>query len=470
MDADAPPALAATLETGRIEVRCAGDPARAAALFGFAERINPKRAFLFVSKVLGRHIPVAPSVMRAAFAALAQGIPDDLPGPVVVTGMAETAVGLGAGVHDAYVARTGRADALFLSTTRTRFGGPLLGRFDEVHSHASGHLVHLPVHARDRALAAGARSLVMVDDEASTGQTFRNLAGVLLAGGPGRGLPALERIRCCVLTDWSGGAEGGALIGPDGRAIAVETTALLTGAFRWTARAGAPIRALPDADVERARAIMPIARDDDGRLGRAARSAATLPAGLAEAMAPVVGKIHVLGAGEHVWEPFLIAEGLERLGHDVSFSATTRSPILAGGAVRAGMAFRDHEGLGIANYLYNVDPGAYARIVLCVDTGIDAVDPALLRSLRADLVVGVRFHDRAEVARRIGPGPAARVIGPAASGTGPAASGTGPAASGTGPAAHGTGPAVHGIDHAASGNDPAAHEIDPAARKSGGAP
>jgi hypothetical protein len=134
------------------------------------------------------------------------------------------------------------------------------------------------------------------------------------------------------------------------------------------------------------------------------------------------------------------------------------------------MAFRDHEGLGIANYLYNVDPGAYARIVLCVDTGIDAVDPALLRSLRADLVVGVRFHDRAEVARRIGPGPAARVIGPAASGTGPAASGTGPAASGTGPAAHGTGPAVHGIDHAASGNDPAAHEIDPAARKSGGAP
>lgn len=29
-------------------------------LLGFAQRINPKRAFLFVSKVLGRHIPVAP--------------------------------------------------------------------------------------------------------------------------------------------------------------------------------------------------------------------------------------------------------------------------------------------------------------------------------------------------------------------------------------------------------------------------
>lgn len=40
-------------------------------LLGFAERINPKRAFLFVSKVLGRHIPVAPSTMRRAFSDLA---------------------------------------------------------------------------------------------------------------------------------------------------------------------------------------------------------------------------------------------------------------------------------------------------------------------------------------------------------------------------------------------------------------
>lgn len=35
-------------------------------LLDFAQRINPKRAFLFVSKVLGRHIPVAPSTMRNA--------------------------------------------------------------------------------------------------------------------------------------------------------------------------------------------------------------------------------------------------------------------------------------------------------------------------------------------------------------------------------------------------------------------
>jgi hypothetical protein len=59
---------------------------------GFAERINPKRAFLFVSKVLGRHIPVSPHIMRHAFTDLAELVPDDLPEPVLV--IAETAVGL----------------------------------------------------------------------------------------------------------------------------------------------------------------------------------------------------------------------------------------------------------------------------------------------------------------------------------------------------------------------------------------
>ncbi|WP_020560565.1 phosphoribosyltransferase domain-containing protein [Thiofilum flexile] len=64
-------------------------------LFGFAERRNPKRSFLFVSKVLGRHIPVAPSLMRRATDTLAQLIPDDLPTPLLVIGMAETAIALG---------------------------------------------------------------------------------------------------------------------------------------------------------------------------------------------------------------------------------------------------------------------------------------------------------------------------------------------------------------------------------------
>ena len=89
------------LQRGTLTVRVNQSQFKPEQLFAFAERRNPKRAFLFVSKVLGRHIPVKPSLMAQAFNQLAAQIPDHLPEPILVIGMAETAVGLGAGVHRA---------------------------------------------------------------------------------------------------------------------------------------------------------------------------------------------------------------------------------------------------------------------------------------------------------------------------------------------------------------------------------
>ncbi len=390
--AAAPSATASCrLEAGLLRLTVdAGDPR----LFGFAERNNPRRAFLFVSNILGRHVPVSPAVMRAAFTRLACTLPADLPGPLAMTGMAETAVGLGAGVHDAWLDRTGRGDTLYLATTRAQFQSARLTSFREDHSHASEHLVHLPQHPYDRDLLARARSLVMIDDEASSGNTFRNLAASLL----GAGLTRIERVHTLVLTDWSGPAAAPLL--PHHPGIAVTRTALLAGSFSWTPADDAPARTLPDADLLREGRIPPLPRPDDGRLGRSRRTQVHLPAGLIDALGPLPLCLLVLGTGEHVWEPFLLAEGLERLGHDVRFGATTRSPILPGHAIRRGYAFRDHEGLGIANYLYNVDPATADRIILCTDTALDAVDPRLLAALRADVVVGDTFHPREDVARR----------------------------------------------------------------------
>lgn len=381
--------LSCLLETGRLDV--AYEYGEDAELFGFAERNNPRRSFLFVSRVLGRHIPVSPTLMRASFTRLADTIPADLPGPIVLTGMAETAVGLGAGVHDAWLARTGRADTVFLSTTRARLGGPLLAEFREEHSHASDHLVHMPQHPADAALVREARSLVMVDDEASSGDTFRNLATGLLAGG----LSGTSHVHTAVLTDWSGSR--GDHVVPDRPDITVTRGALVSGSYSWTPAAAAPRRALPDADMLRTGSVRPIARADDGRLGRTTRSAVTLPDGLERALGSAE-RVLVLGTGEHVWEPFLLAEALESRGHMVAFGATTRSPILPGHAVSRGLVFRDHEGLGITNYLYNVDPRDWDRIVLCIDTTLEAVDPALLSALGCDLIVGETFHDRGDLA------------------------------------------------------------------------
>ncbi len=409
------------LETGRLQVSCESAWAGESLPFGLAERNNPRRAFLFVSRVLGRHVPIRPALMRQAFTALADDIPADLPGPIVITGMAETAVGLGAGVHDAFLARTGRDDVLFLSTTRARFDAAELTSFREEHSHASGHQVYRPQHVTDRALLDEARSLVMVDDEASSGDTFANLSTALIEAG----LDRLERVHTTVLTDWRGGVvHSGALSkahslskvhsgasstgssSESSRSTRWTCSALLYGHYEWLPFAGAPQRTLPDADQPRVTDVSPIARDDDGRLGRSRRSSISYPDALLECLQAVPDEARgitlVLGTGEHVWEPFLLAEALEREGHDVRFGATTRSPILPGHEVRRGMAFADHEGLGITNYLYNVDPHAFSQVVLCVDTSLAALDPRLLAALRPHVLEGDVFHDWSTLAAPIG--------------------------------------------------------------------
>ncbi len=192
--------LSASLMRGLLQVNVDPSSILPESLFGFAERRNPKRAFLFVSRVLGKHIPVTPSVMQASYESLASKIPADLPGPVLVVGMAETAVGLGAGVHRAYSAT--RHDSMYIVSTRHPVATEMFARFEEEHSHASAHLVHAPADPDIREMMLNARSLVLVDDEASTGKTFINLHRALIDAG----LNKVERVVTCVLTDWSDGA------------------------------------------------------------------------------------------------------------------------------------------------------------------------------------------------------------------------------------------------------------------------
>lgn len=363
-------------------------------IFDFAERRNPKRAFLFVSTVLGRHVPVEPHKISGAFSSLAESIPADLPGPVVMTGMAETAVGLGAGVHDAYVRKVNRDDILYLSTTRAGLEGEVLFQFDEEHSHASRQLVYRPQHARDQKLLENARSLIMVDDEVSTGRTFNNLAKAFI----GNAARNIERIHTAVLTDW--GDQPLELSGFAGQTLATRS-ALVAGSYQWRADPSAIAENLPDSDVFRQPPTRLARRDSDARLGRSSVSAPPDISRIVDSLKHRNSKsVLVVGTGEHVWEPFLVAEELEDLGYEVRFSATTRSPIKLGHAIQSRYVFSDHEGIGISNYLYNVRPDAADRIIICVESDGQWVDPALLKALNADLLVGERFYSASEIAER----------------------------------------------------------------------
>ena len=363
--------LSAHLMRGLMEVDVDHSSVTPESLFGFAERRNPKRAFLFVSRVLGRHIPVRPSVMQASYESLAAKIPADLPGPVLVIGMAETAVGLGAGVHRAYSAT--RADTAYMVSTRHPVGSELFTRFEEEHSHASAHLIHMPVDPEVRQLMLEARSLVLVDDEASTGKTFINLHRALVDAGLGK----LERVVTCVLTDWSRGAVRN-VIGES-----ADQVSLLQGAYCFSEDRNAPLPEMPDVgSVEMGE--WPISPGNDwGRLG-VRHVEDTLAPGI---QVKPGERVIVLGTSEFVWRPFLLAERLERAGADVHFSSTSRSPIALGHDIKHALSFSDNYGLGIPNFLYNVRPGEFDRVLICTETPAEAVPASLIQALNAEVIV-----------------------------------------------------------------------------------
>jgi len=382
-------------------------------LLDFAQRINPKRAFLFVSKVLGRHIPVAPSTMRNAFTDLANLVPEELPEPILVIGMAETAVGLSAGVHQAL--QTRYSQALLLNSTRhaqhDSVNGNdntdiLLTTFSEDHSHASQHLIYQSADKVTQEQLLASKTLIMVDDEASTGNTCVNVVTALRNAG----LDQLEQVHLTTLVDWSLNQHQANVDADDKIASRLPNIDfyrhhLLSGAWTWTDAPNPKPIIMPSVDTTEAGSQslantgnwgrFPTLDSTDG-FNQYLASFQTLftyfngQTQFDKEQLPT--RILVLGSNEFVWLPFLLAEWLEQntnienSKHTIKFSALTRSPIALGGGIRTMLSFNDNYGLGMTNFAYNVEPSDWDLIVLCVETSADSVDD-MWKSLDNVLVV-----------------------------------------------------------------------------------
>ncbi|WP_299436719.1 phosphoribosyltransferase domain-containing protein [uncultured Rhodospira sp.] len=379
-----PPLSAAVPPTQSVSVPLAGGTLRVdtehsdlplTALCGFASRRNPKRPFLFVSRVLGRHLPVAPATLHDVHARLAAKLPGDLPGPVVVIGLAETAVALGQGVHAAWRERTGRDDALFLHSTRYRLDHPLLGTFDESHSHATEHLLYWPAGADTRALLAEARSLVLVDDEASTGATF-----VALTQACRSAMPRLQTLACVTITDWMGAERRAAVAGR--LPVDAVFVSLLQGRFSFApSDAPPPIQPHVTGNGAPKDHLLP---GNWGRLGL--RAPPSLPPHV-EALTTRPGeRILVLGTGEFVYPPYQLARRLEAMGAEVRVQASTRSPILPGGAIADALEFPDAYEDAIPNFLYGIQAGQYDRVLICYETPPSTAQHRLIEAVSGEPV------------------------------------------------------------------------------------
>lgn len=129
-----------------------------------ALRLNPKRAHLLVSSILGKHVPVRFEDFDNACKVLAEGVSAVVDNtPVVVMGYAETAVGMGHNVAS-------HLHAPFFQSTRHVLSQEKYIEFSEPHSHASEHYAYVT----DKKLVSTDKIVVLVDDEVSTGVTVAN--------------------------------------------------------------------------------------------------------------------------------------------------------------------------------------------------------------------------------------------------------------------------------------------------------
>ncbi|WP_408589436.1 phosphoribosyltransferase domain-containing protein [Novosphingobium sp.] len=327
-------------------------------LCDFAARANPKRGFLIVSKVLGRHIPARPAVMRKTMDELAASISSDLSQPVVFLGMAETATALGQGVFAAFQAHHPAIACLYLQTSRQRLAGLTpIATFEEGHSHATSHLVQI----EDLAMLdfiAKARTLIVVDDECSTGNTFISAAeGMLVV------MPNLEQVDTCCITDWSGGKYLSGMPRP------ANSHSVLSGSMSWEANPAA---------------VVPQLAAGSNGAGNAPENGMRSRCGLWQpevAIRPAVEcqpgyRVLVLGDGEHSYEALRIAEEIEAQGGIAAVQSITRTPALVGHAMRTRSEFNDAYGSTAPAFLYNMLEHDPYRVIIAAEIEAGQVQDA----------------------------------------------------------------------------------------------
>jgi len=400
------------LEGQRVKVSLTSNPFEFSpkSLYSLAARKNTKRGFLFVSKVLGKHVPNDPFIPLLAGAALAvqflskiHGVDHvdtkaiiqalkshentetvyetvinrpliSLPVDSLFIGFAETATGLGHAVFSFF------DKAHYLHTTREQI--PLLAselNFNEDHSHAVNHRCY----PRDAELLKAPETIILVDDEITTGNTALNIIRAIHAKFPKSNYVVLS------LLDWRTAENRANFKGLEQQLnITIQTTSLLEGEI---AVSGDPVNEQSEHFKQAERPdisespvypevksldlvdLVPIfSEDSSGYKNDTPYLALTGRFGLStsdhQKILPLAREIGVklkgdrtgektlcLGTGEFMYFPMLVSA---YMGKGVSFHTTTRSPIYSFAkpeyGIQNGFSFANPDELTNTNYVYNV--------------------------------------------------------------------------------------------------------------------
>lgn len=394
-------------------------------LFEMAARINKKRSFLFVSKVLGKHIPVNPYTSLLSGVSLGlllqqamhgslpdhllplaiQGITDStqaeraykeimahrlsLPQPSVFIGFAETATAIGHAAFHTFVSNN-----TYIHTTREVIdGSQSILNFSEEHSHAVAHYCY----AEDPHLFTQPEVVVLVDDEITTGKTSLNIIRDMQAKFPKKVYYVLA------LLDWRTEADLEQFWKLEQELeIKIHVLTLVKGEVNVTGTsesltprtASLPqSRGTTTVDVMYVDSLFAHAPWGDqrsylqysGRFGLTPENEVRSSAALAQAAkylseTRVGTKTLCVGTGEFMYIPMRIAA---EMGEGVSYQSTTRSPIHTidqeDYAVKSGYPYSSPEDPEVKHFLYNIPVGAYEDLYLFMEREADptALQPIL---------------------------------------------------------------------------------------------
>lgn len=377
-------------------------------------RNNSKRGFLFVSKILGKHISNNPKTINQYTQKLTNKIKNKIKNDnVLFVGFAETATCLSQLIFEQYVSfykkhrnhysnntndtskqeqgltksiKSVKLENLlekkiqYIHTTRYLLDKSLLINFQEAHSHAPNHIVYDTINDKDKI-----QSLVLIDDELSTGKTCINFIKELIETNQ---FTSLKTIYIVSITNWIDDnriREMKKEIGSQYH-VNLNFVDLVKGSFEFT-----PNEQYKQNIIEAKNNNSNVNKQNNNIKNNVIKSNFKNRLGcnlsdiqyveqyvsnnihlLTDNISKEDKNILILGTGEFMYIPFKFAQFLENkfMHKNIFFQSTTRSPVIVNEneAIKSSVSFKDNYNDNIDNYIYNLDVNQYDKIFILYET------------------------------------------------------------------------------------------------------
>lgn len=342
-----------------------------------SSRINKKRGFVFVSKVLGKHYPSKPLEMQKIHINLAQELNNKIinKNKTLVIGFAETAIGIGQGVFEELysIYENANENLVFQHSTRFLTNEKIELLFEEEHCHAPSHIFYKFKNENLENIKNDIENIVLVDDEVSTGNTALNFIKEFQ-----KKYPKVKKYYIVSILNWISNENYHNIINEAIKLnIEIEFIDILKGtfSFSWndnfnTTITNKNIISICSNQEKIKEKLSNVLKNNYGRYG-IQKLNLNFENYISKDDIKILKnkKVLILGTAEFMHIPYLLGKYLENNNIETYIQSTTRSPLNEDIIINSKLEFKDNYFENIDNFLYNVNKeNDYDIIYICYET------------------------------------------------------------------------------------------------------